>query len=321
MHRLAVVLLNYKTPHLTIDCLGSLAGQLDPERDCVVIVENGSNDGSTERIEAAIRDNGWAGLARVLVSEVNLGFPGGCNFGIKAVQADRIMLLNNDTLFEPGAVDEMLRVLDEQPKVGLVTPQPVGTDGKVQHACFRYRSPISEFLGAASTGPISRLLKRYEILLPPSDEPREADWLAFPCVVIRRELIEEIGMLEEGYFLYFDDVDYCRRAHNAGWRVLNLPDAKIVHLGGASNPLEEFAAARKRKPYYYYASRAWYFAKFYGRSGLFFANLLWTFGRMISFARELVGNKQPHTSEREWLDVWTNCFNPFKPPKRWEKKD
>jgi len=320
MHRLAVILLNYRTAHLTIDCLRSLVGQLDRERDCVVVVENGSNDGSAERIETAIRENGWTDIARVLPSDVNLGFPGGCNFGIRSVQAERIMLLNNDTLVQPGAVDEMLRVLDDRPDVGLVTPQPVGTDGQPQYACFRYRSPISEFLIAASTGPISHLLKRYEVLLPVSDEPREADWLGFPCVVIRRELIEEIGMLEEGYFLYFDDIDYCRRAHNAGWKVLNWPAAKIIHLGGASNPLEELAAARKRKPYYYYASRAWYFAKFYGRAGLLLANALWTLGRVISFARELVGNKQPHTSEREWLDIWTNCFNPFKPPKRWEKQ-
>ena len=82
--------------------------------------------------------------------------------------------------------------------------------------------------------------------------------------------------------------------------------------------MESSNAARRRKPRYYYESRARYFAKFYGRAGLWAANLLWMAGRGISLIRELVGNKQPHTCPREWLDNWTNWLDPFKPPTRWD---
>jgi len=154
--------------------------------------------------------------------------------------------------------------------------------------------------------------------MPVSEEPFEPEWAGFPCALIRREVIEEIGPMDEGYFLYFDDVDYCRRARRAGWRVLYWPEARVAHLGGASNPLVATAAERKRKPIYYYESRARYFAKFYGRAGLWAANLLWMTGRMISLAREVIGNKKPYTSEKEWWDNWTNWLDPFRPPTGWQ---
>ena len=107
-----------------------------------------------------------------------------------------------------------------------------------------------------------------------------------------------------GYFLYFDDVDYCRSARNTGWTVKYFPASRVVHLRGKSNPVKEMTAKRLRRPDYWYHSRSWYFAKFYGKTGLLTANLLWYLGRSISFARELVGNKKPHVCEAEWRDIW-----------------
>ena len=316
--RLAIVMPNYRTADLTIDCLSSLDGEIDPARDCVIVVENGSKDGSAEQLEKAIADRGWQGWVRVLRSPVNLGFPAGCNLGLRAVEAENYMLLNNDTLVRKGAIRSLMQAAERHPDVGVVTPRLEDPDGTPQTSCFYYRSPLTEFLKAASTGPLQRLLGGRDGTMPVSDAPTEAEWVCFACVLIRGEVINQIGLLEDGYFLYFDDIDYCRRAWKAGWHVLYWPEARIVHLVGKSNPLESLAAARKRKPYYYYASRSWYFAKFYGRAGLLMANLLWTAGRAISFAREMVGNKQPHACDREWLDIWTNFFHPFKPPKRWE---
>lgn len=317
-HHLAIAMLNYRTSDLTIDCIASLADQIDLACDRLVVVDNGSKDGSVERIEKAMEERGWAEWARVLALPTNVGFSAGVNAGIGELKADYYLVINNDTIVCPGALASLLTALEEHPEVGLVTPRFEDLDGSAQVGCFRNRSPINEFLRAACTGPITKLLHKYDVPMLVSDEPTRPDWLGFPCVLIRRELIDDIGLLEKGYFLYFDDIDYCRRAWRAGWEVMNWPEARVVHLGGASNPLGSLAAARRRKPYYYYASRAWYFAKFYGRTGLILANVLWMAGRMISAARELVGNKQPHVSKREWVDIWTNCLNPFKPAKRWE---
>jgi GT2 family glycosyltransferase len=116
--------------------------------------------------------------------------------------------------------------------------------------------------------------------------------------------MEKIGVLDEGYFLYFDDVDYCRSSRNAGWNILHQPEAVVVHYEGQSNPVVENTAKMQRRPGYWYQSRSWYFTKFYGKAGLFTANLLWYTGRMISLPRELLGNKEPHVCEREWIDIW-----------------
>ena len=117
-------------------------------------------------------------------------------------------------------------------------------------------------------------------------------------------MLQDIGVLDESYFLYFDDVDYCRAARNAGWEIDHQHEAVVVHLEGQSNPVVENTMKMQRRPAYWYVSRCWYFKKFYGVSGLLVANLLWYCGRSISLARELLGNKEPHVCKTEWLDIW-----------------
>ena len=134
------------------------------------------------------------------------------------------------------------------------------------------------------------------------------DWTSFCCALIRREVLEEKGILDEGYFLYFDDVDYCRAAREAGWKIAHQPRAEVMHLEGQSNPVVENTTKGERRPKYWYRSRAHYFSKFYGKAGLLRANLLWSTGRLISLARETFGRKKPHVCELEWLDVWTDFF-------------
>ena len=317
--RIAVLIPNYRTAGLTIDCLASLESEIEKDTDATIVIDNGSVDGSPELIEKAVAQRGWGASVRVILSPFNVGFPAACNMGLRTADADYYILLNNDTVVQSGMVKSLLKAAAGHPKAGIIIPDQIYPDGEPQSCCFRFRSPIAEFNDAASTGILGKLLSRYTYCEPFSDSPAEPEWVCFACVMIRREVIDEIGLLEDGYFLYFDDVDYCRRAWKAGWHVLYWPEAKVVHLVGKSNPLESLAAARKRKPYYFYASRSWYFAKFYGRLGLLAANLLWMAGRAISLARELAGSKRPHTCEKEWLDIWTNFCQPFKPPRRWEE--
>jgi N-acetylglucosaminyl-diphospho-decaprenol L-rhamnosyltransferase len=118
-------------------------------------------------------------------------------------------------------------------------------------------------------------------------------------------------VLDDGFFLYFDDLDFCRRARVAGWTVRNWPAARVVHLRGRSNPVKEMTAERKRRPAYWYESRARYYAKHYGWWGLLGANVAWWLGRGVSLVREALGNKAPHVCEREWLDIWSNWRKPL----------
>lgn len=309
--RLAIVILNYRTPKLTIDCLTSLQREVEIGQDCVVVVDNASGDSSVEQIQQAIQDNHWSEWVQVLPSPVNGGFSAGNNLGMKAVSADAYLLLNSDTIVREGAIASLLEAMATHPQAGLISPRLEWPDATPQISCFRYRSPVSELIASAATGPITKLLKSYDVPIPVSDEPIEPEWTSFACVLVRRKVIDKIGLMDEGYFMYFDDIDYCRRARDAGWKILHWPEAHVVHLRGGSGSVKSDVATRKRPPTYLYESRSRYFAKFYGTLGLWMANLLWLLGRSISWNRELLGNKKPHTCEREALDIWINCGNPL----------
>ena len=134
------------------------------------------------------------------------------------------------------------------------------------------------------------------------------DWIGFACVLIRRAVIEQIGLLDEGYFMYFEDADYCRRARAAGWQIRYLPQLRVVHFLGSSSDVNHQHTDLRRRPRYYYAARAHYYRTHYGRLGLLAANLLWNAGRTVSWIRETVGRKVPHVHQSQWRDIWTDCF-------------
>lgn len=312
--RLAIVIVNYRTPNLTIDCLASLQTEIEVGQHTVVVVDNASGDNSVEQIEQAITANNWHEWVKVLPSPVNGGFSAGNNLGIKAITADAYLLLNSDTIVRPGAIASLIKAMETHPQAGLISPRLEWPDTTPQISCFRYRSPISELIAAAATGPVTQLLHSYDVPIPVSDEAIEPEWTSFACVLIRKEVIDQIGLMDEGYFMYFDDIDYCRRARDAGWKILHWPEARVVHLRGGSSPVKAAIAARKRPKAYLYASRTRYFTKFYGYTGFWLANLLWLVGRSISLVREWVGNKEPHTCEYEASDIWINWRHPMQAP-------
>lgn len=306
--RLCIVLLNYKTPMLVLDALASLAGQVELDRDCVVVVDNASGDGSADRIEAEITARGIGAWVTVVRSSRNGGFAAGNNLGIRSVDARYYLLLNSDTIVRPGAIATLLSEIEANPQVGIAGPRLEWPDGTPQNSCFRDLSVWSELISAAGTGPISALLRRRNVSLPMSDASIEAEWISFACALIRREVIDTVGLLDEGYFMYFEDSDYCRAARMAGFTIRYFPNAHVVHLRGGSSEVKRQIATRKRPPRYYYASRTRYYRKLYGRLGPFIANGFWLIGRSVSWGREFVGHKTPHICEGAWLDNWIDVF-------------
>lgn len=303
----AVIVLNYGTPDLTLDCLASLEGEIDA-RSTVIVVDNASPDDSIERIEQHIAHKGWGSWVRLLPSPWNGGFAWGNNLGIRGTDADVYVLLNSDTVVRPGALRALREALDERPDAGIVGPSVENGSGELEHSHHRDISPISELLRAAATGPLSWVLHRFTIDWPETERPCEPDWIGFACVAIRSELIDEIGLLDEQYFMYFEDVDYCRRAREAGWQIVFWPAGRVLHYNGASSGLSFVLADTRRRPRYYYESRARYFARYYGRLGLWAANLLWIVGRGIRIARSaLVGRAAPSRAG-EASDIWIDAL-------------
>ncbi len=309
---LAVIVLNYRTSDLTLDCLASLEGEVGPGVR-VIVVDNASGDGSAERIEGAVVARGWSAWASVLRSPVNGGFAAGNNLGIRSVAAAAYLLLNSDTLVRPGALGKLREAMRLRPDAGIIGAGLLDASGRRTYSFFRMVTPVAELIRGANSGPVTRLLRRFDPVLAPGDEPAEPDWLGFASVVIRREVFETAGFLDEGYFMYFEDVDFCRRVRDAGWKLVYWPDALVVHLVGGSSQVTHEATLRRRGPRYFYEARARYYAKFYGRSGLWLANLLWYAGRAISLARELMGRPTALHREREAQDIWINALDPLRP--------
>lgn len=304
-HRIAVVIVNYRTPDLIRDCLETLIPEIDRERDVVIVVDNASGDDSAASIRFQIRENGWD-CVRLVESANNRGFAAGNNVGIRSVCAEAYFLLNSDTLVRPGAVDSLWDALARDCRLGIVSPRLEWPDGTPQISCFRMHTPWSEFIEGSATGPIRSLLAKWDVPLPVSEEPSTPEWTSFAAVLVRSEVIDTVGLLDDEFFMYYEDVDFCRRLRQRGWLVRHEPAAHVVHLRGGTSPVKSLQAARKQRPRYYYDSRRRYFRQAWGRLGLLAANSMWTLGRFIAWLRETLGQKKPHTVDRELADIWRN---------------
>lgn len=301
--KLCVVIVNYKTPFLALDCIRSLQDQLDHTADHIVIVDNNSGDNNVAIIKEGIEQRGLSGLVTIKISPENNGFSSGNNIGIKSVIAEYYLLANTDTLFLPGAIQNLWAATKEFPEAGIISPRLEWPDGRPQTSCFRFHSPFSEIINSAGTGIITSLLKKYDVPLDPDESVTKPDWTSFACVLIRNDVFEQVGYLDENYFMYYEDVDYCRRARQAGFEIVNYPPAHVLHFHGQSSGVKKLQKDRKRLPSYHYQSRARYYTKFYGRFGLLISNVCWAAGRSISLSRELFG-KSRTVPEYQHLDIW-----------------
>ena len=152
--------------------------------------------------------------------------------------------------------------MDLHPKVGIAGSCQEEPGGKPLHSVFRFPSPLSEFEGALKLGLVSRLLKRSITAPPISNEECEAEWLSGASIIVRREVFRDVGLLDEGYFTYFEDVDFCFNARKAGWLIWYVPASRVVHLVGQSTGLT--IKKPKRLPSYSFEARRRYFLKNYG---------------------------------------------------------
>jgi len=310
--QLSIVIVNYRTPKFVIDCLTTLLPELDGLDVRVVVVDNHSEDDSPVIIRAWLARHDVGGRVMVVESEHNSGFSGGNNTGIQSLNAHNYLLLNSDTLIRPGAIRIILDTAMRFPEAGLVSPRLEWPDGVGQESCFRFPTPFSELSSASQTGLVDRLLEKYIVALPVQTQIAWPQWTSFACVLVKDELLREVGLMDDGYFMYFEDIEYCHRARKAGWGIVHNPEARVVHLRGGSSPVKERTRLKQKLPKYYYESRTRYFYQTYGWLGLTSANLLWWLGRVVSGVRQLLGRSDKAAIEGKWLDIWINWLHPLK---------
>lgn len=270
--KLLVVIVNYRTAGLTIDCLRSLAPEVGslPGSTRGVVTDNLSGDDSVSRIRKAIDDNRWT-WASVLPLPANGGFAYGNNAGIRPFlnaaedRPEYVLLLNPDTVLRAGAVCELVKFMDARLDVGLAGSRLEDPDGTPQVSAFRFHSIFSEFEHGIKLGPVSTMLARWRVAPPASDAPCPTDWVCGASVIIRREVLDHVGLLDERYFMYYEEVDFCLKAKRAGFPCWYVPASRVVHLVGSASEVSDARKHRKRRPAYWFESRRLYFTQNHGR--------------------------------------------------------
>ncbi len=225
--KFSVVTVNYRSWPYTLRCIDSLYRT------------------GYKNLEVVVVDNDWAvppeipHPVRLIRNPQNVGFARGCNQGVLVSSGEHVMFINPDTIVEDGFFETLEKFLDENPKAGVVGPRIVGAGGDLQLTARKELGFASGFLGRTSLltrlFPKSSLVKR---LFPAAEKltgPTVVDWVSGTCMAVRRRTLEEIGPMDERFFMYFEDTDLCRRAREAGWLVYYLPQVEIFHHSGASS--------------------------------------------------------------------------------------
>ena len=277
---LLVVIVNYRSAELAIDCLASLEPEIVRRPGAsVAVVENASGQDQVDRLRGEIDRRGWRTWVRLIIAARNGGFAAGNNVALAEVlgQADPpdlFWLVNPDTVVRPGALAALESFLHDHPEVGLVGSRLEDPDGTAQTSAFRFPSVLGELEGGLRFGPASRLLRSRSVVRPIADRSEEVDWVAGASLMIRRAVFDRVGLLDDGYFMYYEEVDFCRRAQLAGWSCWYVPESRVVHLVGQSSDVTSASGARKRRPRYWFDARKRYFLTHHGRARTLMANVL-----------------------------------------------
>lgn len=231
---LSIVIVNWNTRELLAQCLASLPGATAGLTGEVIVVDNGSTDGSPALVAERFPS------VRLLTNGENLGYVRANNQALPLAQGRYVVLLNSDTVAPPESLTRMVQLMDEHPTVGAAGPKLLNPDGTFQGSYAYFPTLGSVALSAAG------LARRLYLPYDPSPAPRPdevshpVDWVPGACLLIRRAALEQIGPLDESFWMYSEDTDWCYRLWLAGWQVYYLPEVAVIHVGGGSS--------RQRRP-------------------------------------------------------------------------
>lgn len=310
--KLLIVLLNYRTPDMTLQALAAAHRAIvGIPKSRIDIVDNDSGDGSYERLCDGVREGGYdPHRVRVLESPKNGGFGAGNNFAMRPALASAdppefVYILNSDAFPAPDAIEKLLTFLEEHPKVGIAGSAIFGTDDLPHTTAFRFPSVWSELESGLALGVVSKLLASQRVTIAPRPESTcEVDWLAGASMMLRSEMLREIGLFDEEFFLYFEETDLCRRAKRAGWPTYYVVESRVQHVGGASTGMKKW----KKVPQYWFDSREYYFRKNHGDAYLHAVNVVYAATYGLFKVRAKLQQKDDPNPRGFFRDFLRNSF-------------
>ncbi|MSS70230.1 MAG: glycosyltransferase family 2 protein [Candidatus Latescibacteria bacterium] len=226
MPTVSVIVVNHNTRDLLRDCLRSVRADADDLSVQTIVVDNASSDGSAAMVQAE-----FPGV-HLIENPSNLGFSKANNAGLQASSSPYALLLNSDARLCPGALQAMVSFIEARPDVGILGPGLLNEDGSLQLSCGIPPTVWTEVCNKLLLHIPFPFFKMGDWT---HDQIREVGWVTGACLLARRTMLDRIGLLDEGMFMYYEDLDLCFRARGASWKICYVPDAQVVHLGGATS--------------------------------------------------------------------------------------
>jgi hypothetical protein len=293
---LSIIIVSWNVADLLTACLDSIYANHPPATDSsveIIVVDSASHDSTVEMTGARYPD------VKLLAQEENVGFSRGNNIGLETAQGRYLFLLNPDTEIIGNAIQQMIDYLDANSDVGIIGPHTLNTDGSTQSTRRRFPSKQLAFFESTWLQPLApqSLLDDFYVTDVPDHATADVDWVQGSALMARREVYEEIGGLDAGFVMYSEELDWCKRAKDAGWRVVYFGGAQITHHGGKSS--EQASAFKhihfqKSKIRYYRKHHSGGFAKLLRLFLL--ANYVWQLA--LESAKSLIGHRRDLRRER-----------------------
>jgi N-acetylglucosaminyl-diphospho-decaprenol L-rhamnosyltransferase len=250
---LSIIIVNWNTRDLLGQCLDSIFQTINADLCEVIVVDNASTDTSTEMVQKRFPQ------VQLIQNSWNVGFARANNQGIRQSIGRYVLLLNSDTIVMPGALQALLAFMDTHPEAGCAGARLLNPDTSLQYSCSSAPTISSEFRrmlhlpGVRSDGYYP--MDRWDL-----SQPHQVDVILGACMLLRRETLDQVGLMDESFFMYSEEVDLCYRIHRAGWQIYWIPQAQVVHIGGQSS-----RQASAEMFLRLYESKLIYFRKNHGR--------------------------------------------------------
>jgi N-acetylglucosaminyl-diphospho-decaprenol L-rhamnosyltransferase len=261
---IAVVIVTYKSAELAIECLASIHLERVTQnlKIRVVLVDNASGD--LPQIRQAVEREGWSSWVTLVLAPTNGGFAYGNNLGIRSAyelgRPNYIYLLNPDTQVRRGAIATLAEFLETYPQVGIAGSSFETEDGKDWPFAFRFPTLLSEIEHGIRLGLVTRCLSRWIVARPMNPIAQPTDWICGASMMIRPSVLTAVGCLDENFFLYFEETEFCHRARQAGFSTWYVPGSRVMHIFGKSTNVDEETRFQRRLPGYWFDSRRRYYA-------------------------------------------------------------
>jgi GT2 family glycosyltransferase len=260
---LSIIIVNYETYDLTKQTIKSVITQEQPFNYDIYLVDNGSTDGSIERLQEDFLKESKDGMIKFILNPENRGFAHANNLALKKTHSKYVLLLNSDTLVLDNCLEASLNYMETHQDTGTLGCKVVLPDNTLDKACRRsfpdFYVSFYRMIGLSRLFPKSKRFGRYNLTYLDEDETYEVDCVVGAFMLVRQKTIEEVGLLDETFFMYGEDIDWCYRIKAANWKIIYFSDAKIIHYKGASYSKKQ----NKRLTYEFYRAMYIFYNKHY----------------------------------------------------------